>query len=168
MHGSSRGPWTRRPCDEAGWVACSWTSLLWGAWCEADDSTDARGDPALLGGRRGRRRGRERRRARRCWPVQCVAREPSAGRERKAEALVELGPHAQMGACRREVARPLVAHARAERPGLEAERGQRSEQERVLLEAVAAAAVTDQLALDRGRIDVDAAAEQHVEVLERD
>ncbi len=57
------------------------------------------------------------------------------------------------------------------RPGdggdVEAEGAERGAEEEILFVAVAAAAVADEFAFDAGKIDRDAAAEEDVEILER-
>src|SRR5262249_35304344 len=64
------------------------------------------------------------------------------------------------------VARPLHAHARAERLHLEPELGEHVEQEPVLFEAVTAASVRNQLLEQAIDVELDGPIEQHVEVLE--
>ncbi len=59
-------------------------------------------------------------------------------------------------------------HTGEERPRLEAERAQHAEEERVLFEAIAAAAALDELGEEGGFIEIDAGAERNVEILERD
>ena len=56
----------------------------------------------------------------------------------------------------------------AERSGGTAQPAQHREQQRVLLQALAAAARVDQLVLHGGQLEVDLPAEQDIEVLERD
>jgi hypothetical protein len=105
-----------------------------------------------------------------------VEHEPDrAGQRRAADAgvgepagAVDLDAQEHVGARRDEVARPLDANPRRERHRVEAEREEHVQEVAVLLEAVTAAARVHQLVLDRGRIEIDAAPEQDVEVLERD
>ena len=82
--------------------------------------------------------------------------------------LIELDADEEVGARGHEVARALEPNACAEGVGLESELGEDGEEQGVLLEAVAAAAVVDELALEGGELEVDGAAEEDVEVLERD
>ena len=58
-------------------------------------------------------------------------------------------------------------HSRRVRGGAKAETVERREQERAVLEAIAAAAIDDHLSGNAVEVDADAAAEQHVDVLER-
>jgi hypothetical protein len=62
----------------------------------------------------------------------------------------------------------VIRRPPAERPRREAERGERVQEQAVLLEAVSAAPLPHQLFEDGVGREVDAAAEQDVEVLERD
>ena len=60
------------------------------------------------------------------------------------------------------------AHPSGERRHREPEREEGGLKQRVLLEAVAAAKVRDELSLQRGEVEADRSAEEDVEVLERD
>ena len=66
------------------------------------------------------------------------------------------------------VARPDGDNPRGMRGGTKAQALDRRVKQRAVLEAVAAAAIDDQLSGDAVEVDADAAAEQHVHVLERE
>ena len=72
-----------------------------------------------------------------------------------------------MGARRDHAARAAIPHARAQRRDVEPDRLEHEQQQAVLLEAVAAAARLHELSLERRRRQLDGAAGQDVEVLER-
>ena len=113
------------------------------------------------------------------WLVRCrllaVLREAQRrGRRHRSHADIgeprffELDANQEVRACRRVVARALIAHACRERSRVIAECGQHLEQQRVLFEAVATAPIVDELLHDLVGLELDRPAEQHVDVLEWD
>ena len=68
----------------------------------------------------------------------------------------------------RQDPRRAEAHTRGEQCHLETEGTQRGGEQRVLLEAIAAAPAVHELGLQAGKIDADRPAEEDIKVLERD
>src|SRR5262249_41932610 len=79
----------------------------------------------------------------------------------------ELDAKEEMRARRNKIARLPEPDACAQRADRETQRSQDLEEEAVLLEAVSSPAFADELALDRVKIEADAAAQQDVQVFKR-
>jgi len=62
---------------------------------------------------------------------------------------------------------PTQPDAGEQRPRIEADRGQRAQEELVVLEAIAAPPLVDELVEDMIGIEADAASQPHIEILER-
>src|SRR5581483_6827646 len=92
---------------------------------------------------------------------------PAEGDIDQIGPLVEIDTLQHVRSWRQRKFRPLEQHTGGERGVAEAHRPEHVEEQPVALEAIAAAARSDEFALERFRIETDRTPQHHVQVLER-